>query len=955
MFKRILSIVLCLCMVLAITVTANAVTFSNSQTGANTDANSTGAYPTSASDFTWDNASVYFLLTDRFKNGNTANDHSYDRAKGQNGQPVVGNSDAGLFQGGDFKGITQAIKEGYFTNLGINALWISAPYEQAHGYVIGGTGRRGSFAHYAYHGYYVLDYTETDLNFGTEQEFKEMVDTAHQYGIRIVMDIVMNHAAYCTLRDLYEFDYGVLNSGWETDYYNHTLYDQTYSNYINYRGDANRWSRWWGTNWLRAGISGYSEGSGDLQGSQAYLPDFRTESTNTVDIPTMLKTKWTKEGTYNQKINEYNSYFSKTGYQKTVRNSLVFWLSQWVEKYGVDGFRCDTAKHVEMDSWVALKKACTTALQTWRKNNPTAPGANWDEPFWMTGENYGQGVDYNNYYTSGAFDSMINFSFTGGGGVTNANGINNVYSDYANRINNNDKFNVLSYISSHDTALARNNNIYQGSAFQLLPGGIQLFYGDETARPNATASIDVGEHKTRSFMNWNNYDTNTLQHWQKVGQFRNNHVAIGAGSHTSLSATSGIAFARTYNKNGVNDQVFACINANSNTNVTITLPSTVANGTVLKNTYDGTTATVSGGKVTFNSGKNGTILIETTGSSQQPTQAPTTVPTTAPTTAKPTEAPTTIKVIGIYGDADKSGVVNINDVTAIQKHLASLGTLTGDNLTLSDTNKDNRVSIKDATYIQKYIVGINDTAYVNTKLQIIETQPTQKPTEAPTDAPTVPADTYKIYFKTLLPWMTSMGCSVYAYDNSTGESYVMEQDTEAYPNVFIAEVPKSCTNVTLYRAMAAVTDPTATTEAYNLMPATLSETNNCYILNAFPDGGAPDFSVGPYVAESAPEFELSRLYVDNSAAKWDDIYVYGWGYGMFNDTTQMTKIEGTDIWYLDLPDSIPSGVETFLLKNTAGGTEWVKQSANVTITEPYNCYKISATNKGEGTWYTYNG
>ena len=82
-------------MVLAITVTANAVTFSNSQTGANTDANSTGAYPTSASDFTWDNASVYFLLTDRFKNGNTANDHSYDRAKGQNGQPVVGNSDAG--------------------------------------------------------------------------------------------------------------------------------------------------------------------------------------------------------------------------------------------------------------------------------------------------------------------------------------------------------------------------------------------------------------------------------------------------------------------------------------------------------------------------------------------------------------------------------------------------------------------------------------------------------------------------------------------------------------------------------------------------------------------------------------------------------------------------------------------------------------------------------------------
>ena len=313
------------------------------------------------------------------------------------------------------------------------------------------------------------------------------------------------------------------------------------------------------------------------------------------------------------------------------------------------------------------------------------------------------------------------------------------------------------------------------------------------------------------------------------------------------------------------------------------------------------------------------------------------------------------------GDVNLDTIININDTTAIQKHIAYITRITNDlQLVLADTNKDGKITIKDATLIQKYAAGMDSYGsvgeVVNKEDVVVPTEPTTTaPTDAPTDAPTVPADTYKIYFKTLLPWMTSMGCSVYAYDNSTGESYVMEQDTEAYPNVFIAEVPKSCTNVTLYRAMAAVTDPTATTEAYNLMPATLSETNNCYILNAFPDGGAPDFSVGPYVAESAPEFELSRLYVDNSAAKWDDIYVYGWGYGMFNDTTQMTKIEGTDIWYLDLPDSIPSGVETFLLKNTAGGTEWVKQSANVTITEPYNCYKISATNKGEGTWYTYNG
>lgn len=703
MIKKITAIFLCLCLLVAITVTANAATINNATLGADSTTNSSGAYPTSASDFTWDNASVYFLLTDRFRNGDTSNDHSYGRGLNQSGQAVTGNSDIAMFHGGDFKGITQAIKEGYFTNLGVNALWISAPYEQSHGWCAGGSGYKGTFAHYSYHGYYVLDYTETDLNFGTEEEFKEMVDTAHQYGLRIVLDVVMNHAGYCTLHDLKEFNYGVLNSGWESRYYEQTLDANGYSYYINYNTNSDAWSRWWGTNWVRAGIAGYSEDySSEYTKPLTYLPDFRTESTTTVEIPQLLKTKWTQEGTYTQKVNEYNAYFNKTGLQKTVRNSIVYWLSSWVEEYGIDGFRCDTAKHVEMDSWVALKERCTVALETWRKNNPDSPGANWDEPFWMTGENYGQGIDYNNYYTSGAFDSMINFSFTGGGGVPDVNNINNTYASYADSINTKDGFNALTYISSHDTALARNDSIYQGSAFQLLPGGIQIYYGDETARGYLTSDrVDVGDHATRSDMNWTNYDSSVLQHWQKVGLFRNNHVAVGAGTHTTLTTSSGAAFARTYNKAGVSDQIFACIGANAKTNVTITLPSSVENGVILRNAYDNTTATVTNGKVTFNSGKNGTILLEYADSSN--------VPSTTPT-EQPTE-----DTNSVYGDANNDGKINVNDVTAIQKHLSYLDTLTADGEILADTNKDGKISIKDATYIQKYLVGIDDIAYVGTR------------------------------------------------------------------------------------------------------------------------------------------------------------------------------------------------------------------------------------------------
>lgn len=86
---------------------------------------------------------------------------------------------------------------------------VSAPYEQIHGYVDSGKG----FAHYSYHGYYVLDYTETDANFGTKEEFQTLVDTAHKHGIRVVLDIVMNHSGYNSVADMEEFGFGTLLPG----------------------------------------------------------------------------------------------------------------------------------------------------------------------------------------------------------------------------------------------------------------------------------------------------------------------------------------------------------------------------------------------------------------------------------------------------------------------------------------------------------------------------------------------------------------------------------------------------------------------------------------------------------------------------------------------------------------------------------------------------------------------
>lgn len=606
--KRALSAVLTLCMALP----GASVAFGSASAATVSDDSSTSASSTAAGSlveddgFTWDNANVYFLLTDRFKNGNTANDHSYGRTLDKDGKPLDGwDTNPGTFHGGDFAGVTQSIEEGYFDNLGVNAIWISAPYEQTHGYCDSGKG----FAHYSYHGYYVLDYTETDANFGTKEEFKTLVDTAHEHGIRVIMDIVMNHTGYNTVADMEQFGFGTLLDGALDFKYKLTDVGEV-NDHIDYKTSAEDWGKWWSNDWIRSGLPGYTEGAGgDLTMSLSGLPDFRTEQTKKVTIPPILKTKWTQEGTYKQKVAKYGDSNTVTGYLST-------WLSEWVREYGVDGFRCDTAKHVDKASWNQLKQACVSALREWRSNNKGKAGADWKEDFWMTGEHWDHGVGYDTYYSEGGFDSMINFAVTGGGALASGS-VANTYQGYADQINTKEGFNVLSFMSSHDETLTRgdeNTMLYNAAAFLLLPGGVQIFYGDETNRPLypgvAFDGYGGSGHALRSDMNWNNMDKTLLAQWQKVGQFRNKHVSIGAGANVKLSATSGVAFGRTYDKNGVTDQAAAVIGCNKNSSVTVDVSTLWEDGSYVINTYDNSSSVVTDGKVTFNSGANGTILME---------------------------------------------------------------------------------------------------------------------------------------------------------------------------------------------------------------------------------------------------------------------------------------------------------------------------------------------------------
>jgi len=534
------------------------------------------------SNFSWDNATVYFVITDRFLDGDSSNNNFYGRQSDPEHQNI------GTFHGGDLKGLTQKLNSNYFTDLGINAIWITAPYEQIHGWV---EGANSSFKHYAYHGYYVLDYTKIDANMGTLSDLETFIDTAHSKGIRVVFDIVMNHAGYASIKDLSEFNIGVLKSGWE----NYSL--GNYHTYIDY--DSTNWVNWWGPQWVRAGLPGYTQpGGDDYTRCLAYLPDFKTESTDYVNLPVF----YTKSGGKSDTNATYIPNF-------TVRKYITKWLTDWVRNYGVDGFRVDTAKHVEMDAWVYLKNEARQALIDWRNANPSKPGAKWTDDFWTVAEVWGHGVNQSNYHTSGAFDSVINFSYKGSieGAMGSTSSMDNLFSNYANSINSSSSWNVLSYISSHDTGSVfyngdDNRQIRAGTVFFLTPGGIQVFYGDELGRENGPCGADP-DQGSRSSMNWTKENNAIHQHWKIMGQFRNRHIAIGAGSHTKLKDSP-----YTFKREKDDDKVVVVIDASGPT--TVNVSGIWDNGTVLRDFYTGNTATVSGGNVTFTAGSKGVILIE---------------------------------------------------------------------------------------------------------------------------------------------------------------------------------------------------------------------------------------------------------------------------------------------------------------------------------------------------------
>ncbi|NRR28924.1 alpha-amylase [Oxalobacteraceae bacterium] len=523
--------------------------------------------------FLWENATVYLLVTDRFNNANRANDWSYGRQ--DDAAPLRG------FMGGDLAGVTAKIKDGYFNRLGVDVIWTTPPVEQIHMGTDEGRGKS-----YGSHGYWARDWTAVDANLGTEQDMRDFVAAAHAHGIRVLFDVVMNHTGPVTELD--------------------TI---------------------WPADWVRSDpVCTYKDPVSNIDCVLVpNLSDVRTESDTPVALPPHLVAKWKAEGRYEREVKELDDFFASTGLPRAPRFYLMKWHTDWIRKYGVDGFRGDTVKHVRPGVWKELQPLAAAAYEDWKKAHPAERLG--DQKFFTTAEVYGYNIASGrkfdlgggalvDYYDNG-FNSLINFGL-----VHDAKkDYETVFSAYSGQLNGPLKgYSVLNYLSSHDDSNpfdpARSKPFESANKLLLAPGTAQIYYGDETAR-RLDINEAVGDAKLRSFMNWDDLNSNAqrdgykvadvLAHWSKLGQFRHAHVSVGAGVHQQLQAKPYV-FKRTYEGQGISDKVVVALEQPTDKISYVSVQGVFADGVKVKDYYSGKRAVVKGGKVSFGA-KNAIVLI----------------------------------------------------------------------------------------------------------------------------------------------------------------------------------------------------------------------------------------------------------------------------------------------------------------------------------------------------------
>ena len=275
---------------------------------------------------------IYFVLPDRFDNGDPSNDRG-----GLTGDRLVTGYDPthkGFYHGGDLKGLTRKLD--YIQGLGITAIWFAPVFKNKP--VQGPKGDESA----GYHGYWITDFTTIDPHFGTEAEFKGFVDAAHARGIKVYMDIIVNHTA-----DVIQYREG-------GDYAYRSKADYPFSRRGGVGGAA-----------INSGFLGDHVGTAAnwaklTDPSFAYTP-FVPKGEERVKTPAWLNDPiyYHNRGNSNW-VGESSLYGDFVGLDDLATEhprvvaGFIDIYGGWIDRFGVDGFRIDTARHVNAEFWRAF-------------------------------------------------------------------------------------------------------------------------------------------------------------------------------------------------------------------------------------------------------------------------------------------------------------------------------------------------------------------------------------------------------------------------------------------------------------------------------------------------------------------------------------------------------------------------------------------------------------------------
>lgn len=422
----------------------------------------------------------YYVVVDRFSNGDSSNDRGGSESK----DPLIHGflpSHKGYYHGGDLKGVINKLKSGYFTNLGVNALWLSPimknkpvqrivtkdefPKNSSKKVSSSEESKKSEYdkASAGYHGYWITDFTKVDPHIGTEKDLKELVAEAHKRGIKVFFDIITNHTAdvikykepFNKFHDQFGWGHEFKIEGYtpiipkgEEDVKKPDILN--YPEYYNNKGNTD-----------------FSDGEKGLLGDFYGLDDLDTSN---VAILAQMK--------------------------------IIY--RNWAQNFNIDGYRIDTIKHVEMDFWKKFIKSFDELVEA--KN------------FFIFGESYDSNPANLSKYTQ-TFPSVLDFAFQNRASTVFAG--NGGAEEFIKLFNSDDYYNgkegnLVTFLGNHDMgrffyflmskfpnisneeALARGRAAFAFQAFWR--GHPCLYYGDEQGFVGRGGDQDARQNMDKSLV-----------------------------------------------------------------------------------------------------------------------------------------------------------------------------------------------------------------------------------------------------------------------------------------------------------------------------------------------------------------------------------------------------------------------------------------------------------------------